>query len=185
MKFHPEYASRKHPAWNKGLTKETSYIVASIAIKAGKSLKGKSHPLSKEARERLSEIQSRYLDHCSGGFSDIGWYKVKNLNGVEFTVRGYWEENVVLKLNKDNVLWVRNHSLKYVKGEIRKTYNPDFYLPNSNAFVEVKGYYSVQAQEKMRLVLEQNDITLYFIGQYHYRDFINGRINLTELRLNH
>lgn len=179
--FHPEYASRKHPAWNKGLTKENSEILVNAAIKASKSLKGKRHPMSKETREKLSEIRSKQLDSCTAGFQDVGWYKVKNLNGVEYTVRGHWEENVANKLTNDNVLWIKNYSLKYLKDGIRKTYNPDFYLPMTNEFIEVKGYYSNKDKEKMKLVLEQNDVKIYFIDQYHYHDYINGKVNLSEL----
>lgn len=132
----------------------------------GKHIKG--HSVSQETKEKLSESRSKLLESCKAGFQDVGWYKVKNLNGDEFTVRGHWEENVANKLTNDGILWIRNHSLKYVKDGIRKTYNPDFYLPMTNEFIEVKGYYSDKDKEKMKLVLEQNDIKIYFIDQYHY-----------------
>ena len=152
-----------------------------IIQNVSKSLKGKRHSHSKETREKLSEIRSKQLDSCTAGFQNVGWYKVKNLNGVEYTVRGHWEENVANKLTNDNVLWIKNYSLKYLKDGIRKTYNPDFYLPMTNEFIEVKGYYSSKDKEKMKLVLEQNDVKIYFIDQYHYHDYINGKVNLSEL----
>lgn len=167
--------------WNKGLNKENSEILVNAAIKASKSLKGKRHFHSKETREKLSKIRSKQLDCCTAGFQDVGWYKVKNLNGVEYIVRGHWEENVANKLTNDGILWIRNHFLKYVKDGIRKTYNPDFYLPMTDEFIEVKGYYSDKDKEKMKLVLEQNDVKIYFIDQYHYQDYINGKIQLSEL----
>ena len=51
----------------------------------------------------------------------------------------------------------------------------------TNEFIEVKGYYSDKDKEKMKLVLEQNDVKIYFIDQYHYQDYINGKIQLSEL----
>ena len=147
-----------------------------------KSLKGKRHSLSKETRETLAEIRSKQLDSCKAGFQDVGWYKVKNLNGDEFTVRGHWEENVANKLTKDGILWTKNHCLKYMKDDgVKRTYNPDFYLPMMNAYVEVKGYYSDKDKLKMKLVLEQNDVKIYFIDQYHYQDYVDGKIQLSEL----
>ncbi len=143
-------------------------------IKCKTSRQGKHH--SKETRERLSEIRSCALDKCHAGFQDVKWYKVKNLNGKEYTVRGRWEENVANKLTKEHILWTKNHRLKYVKDGVKKTYNPDFYLPLTNEFIEVKGYYSDDDKEKMKLVLEQNDVKIYFIDQYHYHDYIDGKI---------
>ena len=137
----------------------------------GKHTKGHHH--TKETREKLSEIRSKYLDSCKGGFKNVGWYKVKNLSGTEFTVRGHWEENVANKLTANEINWIRNRTLKYIKDGIRKTYNPDFYLPDTNEYVEVKGYYSDKDKEKMRLVLENNPgIKIYFIGEKQYKDFV-------------
>lgn len=183
-KHHPKYGphGKGQKIWNKGLTKENSEILVNAAIKASKSLKGKRHFHSKETREKLSEIRSKQLDSCTAGFQHVGWYKVKNLNGDEFTVRGHWEENVANKLTKDGILWTKNHCLKYMKDDgVKRTYNPDFYLPMIDAYVEVKGYYSDNDKLKMKLVLEQNDVKIYFIDQYHYRDYIDGKIQLSEL----
>ena len=78
--------------WNKGLTAQTSATVKLIAEKNKTSLKGKSHPLSKETRARISKSRSLALaKRGHGGFTDIKWYDVKNLDGKTFVVRGTWE----------------------------------------------------------------------------------------------
>lgn len=140
------------------------------------------HSQSKETREKLSIARSRILDNPnSGGFKDVKWYHVSNLNGEDFVVRGHWEENVANRLNSNGVLWVRNRWLHYIRDGISRTYNPDFYLPNTNEYIEVKGYYSESDKEKMRLVLENNPgIRIYFIGQKQYQDFIDGKIILND-----
>ena len=177
-----KHGFKKRMAWNKGLTSETSTKVRQIAEKNKISQKRiLHHTHTKETREKLSEIRSKYLDSCKGGFKDVGWYKVKNLSGTEFTVRGHWEESVANKLTANGINWIRNRTLKYIKDGIRKTYNPDFYLPDTNEYVEVKGYYSDKDKEKMRLVLENNPgIRIYFIGEKQYKDFVNGKIVLND-----
>lgn len=122
------------------------------------------------------------LDSCTAGFQDVKWYKVKNLNGDVFTVRGHWEENVANKLTNDGILWIKNHTLKYITNDgVKRTYNPDFYLPSTDEYIEVKGYYSDKDKLKMRLVLEQNNVKIYFIDSNHYHDYIDGKIQLSEL----
>lgn len=177
-----EHGFKKGMAWNKGLTSETSIKVKQIAEKNKISQKGRTFHHTKETREKLSEIRSKYLDsYKGGGFKDVGWYKVKNLDGIEYTVRGHWEENVANKLTVNGINWIRNRTLKYIKNGIRKTYIPDFYLPNTNEYIEVKGYYSDEDKEKMRLVLENNPgIKIYFIGEEQYKDFVNGKIVLND-----
>jgi hypothetical protein len=68
---------------------------------------GKTHKLSKYTREKLSEIRSKQIDNF-GGFKDVGWYKVTNISGKEFTVRGTWELTIANLLNEHNILWIRN-----------------------------------------------------------------------------
>ncbi len=169
-------------SWNKGKTKETSDIVKQIAEKNKTSMLGKSHHLSKETKEKLSEIRSLAIDsNCSGGFSDVKWYKISNINNQEFTVRGTWELTIAELLNKHGILWIRNKTLKYKLNGIRKTYNPDFYLVNSNEYIEVKGYYSDKDKQKMRLVIDQNNgVRIYMIGQDIFYDFKNEKMWLNE-----
>lgn len=92
------------------------------------------------------------------GFRDIPYYKVKNIEGKEYSVRGTWELQVAEKLNELGIKWIRNHILKYRRPDESKErfYNPDFYLPDEDMFIEVKGYYSDKDKEKMQLVLEHN-----------------------------
>jgi len=168
-------------SWNKGLTAETSEIIRNIAEKNKISMKGISHKQSKETKEKLSEIRSLTLDKNNGGFQDVGWYRVNNINGVEFTVRGTWELTIAELLNKHKILWIRNQCLKYTKDGLIKTYNPDFYLPISNEYIEVKGYYSDNDKLKMKLVLEQNkNVRIYMIGQDVFQKFKNEELWLNE-----
>lgn len=157
--------------WNKGLTKETDDRIKnaannySINYKNGKfKLGGYHHTL--EARNKISKGRCKYLDSCKAGFSDVGWYKIKNLNGEEFTVRGTWERDFGNYLTDKKILWIRNKQLKYIQTDNSvHRYNPDFYLPDKDLYIEVKGYFSNKDQEKIKLVLTQHKINLKIIRE--------------------
>lgn len=104
------------------------------------------------------------------------------MDGKEYTVRGHWEENVAKRLNELSYNWVKNTWLEYHDNEgITRHYNPDFYLPDVNAYVEVKGYYSNYDKTKMKLVLRQHpEITVFFLHCQDYQDFIGGKLQLDE-----
>lgn len=169
--------------WNKGLTKETSTIIFKISLKQSLNKKGKpGKPHTKETRNKISLTRSKQIDTNHSGFSHVKWYKVKNLNGIEYTVRGHWEENVAIHLNELGILWIKNTWISYYDdNNIMHRYNPDFYIPKENIYVEVKGFYSEYDQYKMKCVLMQNkNIKIYFIGIKQYKQFINGKINFDD-----
>ena len=119
--------------------------------------KGKKH--SKESREHLSEVQSKLLEEKgNGGFLDVKYYDLKNINNEDFKVRGTWELKYGIYLNNKNILWKRKVYLKYENEGILKTYSPDFYLPETNEYIEIKGFFSDYDKEKMKLVDEYNNI---------------------------
>ena len=112
--------SKDYIPWNKGLTKETDERIKQSSetyktnFETGKfKIIGHKHTL--ETRNKLSEIRSKYLDSCKAGFSDVGWYKITNLNGEEFTVRGTWERDFGNYLTDNKILWIRNKQLKYIQ----------------------------------------------------------------------
>lgn len=163
--------SKDYIPWNKGLTKETDERVKQSSetyktnFETGKfKIIGHKHTL--ETRNKLSEIRSKYLEKCPNGFPDVGWYKIQNINGEEFTVRGTWERDFGNYLTLHKILWIRNVYLKYIKfdGSIHR-YNPDFYLPELDLYIEVKGYFSEKDKLKTKLVLEQNKINLKFVKE--------------------
>ena len=180
---------RKGSVWNKGLTKETSKSVAKLSTTLSENYKnGKYertwHHHNKETKELLSKMRSDYLASAknAGGFRDVGWYEVKNIKDEKYTVRGLWEYNVALKLNELKIYWTKNHYLNYFIDNVKKIYNPDFYLPDQNAYIEVKGYFSEKDKIKMDAVLDQNpDIKIYFMQNGPYKNFITGKIDLNEV----
>ena len=180
---------RSTSCWNKGLTKDTDERIKKQGetfhsrVENGE-IKIQGHKHSVETKEILSKKRSEYLASAenAGGFKDVGWYKIKNIKNIEYVVRGLWEYNVALKLNELNILWIRNQYLNYFVDEVKKIYNPDFYLPDSNEYIEVKGYFSDKDKIKMDAVIDQNlNVKIRFMNYKFYSNFINGNILISEI----
>lgn len=125
------------------------------------SFKGLGRKLSKEIKENLSTKRSMFLEEVgAGGFRWIKYYEIENILGKKYIVRGTWELKFGSYLNSKNILWERKHYLKYINNNIIKTYCPDFYLPTTKEYIEVKGYYSDQDKNKIKLVEDQNKLTI-------------------------
>lgn len=133
-------------AWNKGLTKENDDRVLkySVSNKGNCSFLGKTH--SDETKQKLSAIASA---NNRGGRSK--WYDVSGQR-----VQGTWERDIGQKLTELGVLWMKvRTSWRYtMDGKIRH-YTPDFFLPNEEVYLEIKGYWWGDDKRKMDIVQQQ------------------------------
>jgi hypothetical protein len=167
------------PSWNKGLTAETDERVAKTQqslrkrVDAGEFMKNRiGVPLKAATKEKLSEARSRFLNESgNGGFKNVKWYKSCDSFGNECSLRGTWERDVSLWLDRQGVLWTRKHYIKYIDDNIRRTYSPDFFVPADNLIIEVKGYYSDKDRKKMQLVKEQHpDLCIKLITKKEFKN---------------
>lgn len=111
------------------------------------------------------------------------WYKIKNLNGFKYSVFGTLELHVAEKFNELGILWMRNIPIKYMN-EYEHTYYPDFFLPELNKFVEVKGWFPDLDKIKMNNVIDQyNDIEILLIDKTIYKKFISGNLSFDQIPL--
>ena len=109
-------------------------------------------------------------------------FAIKNILGEEYKCQGTWEYNVAKKLNELGILWIRNKRMNYIQNGIKRIYNPDFYLPDTNEYIEVKGFFYDKDKIKMNLVIEQNkNKNIIFIDSNYYKDFIDGNIELKDI----
>lgn len=103
----------------------------------------------------------------TNGLIKTKWFNVFNPHlNQEVNVQGTWEKAYAEFLNESNQTWIRNRttSFKWTKGEgdITHVYYPDFYLPEKDTYVEIKGFMwksrdgRVDDELKLRLVQEQN-----------------------------
>lgn len=141
------------PAWNKGLSKETDDRVKKNSESVAKTLRQKvldgtfipSIP-GEKARQATSERQSLFN---SGGKSK--WYIVANQK-----VQGTYEKQFAECLEAESIVWTKvkthNHIFKYEKDGKLRSYAPDFFLPELNLYVEIKGFWWGNDEEKMNII---------------------------------
>jgi predicted nuclease of restriction endonuclease-like RecB superfamily len=74
-----------------------------------------------------------------------------------------WEVAMAERLDALGIKWIRNPSikLKYLTRSRRvRNYIPDFYLPDYDLYIEVKGYWTDAARHKMKSVQINNDVKI-------------------------
>lgn len=71
---------------------------------------------------------------------------------------------MAVRLDELGIKWEREGlKIPFVLDSRSRTYHPDFYLPDFDTFIEVKGYWTEAARQKMAAVLEQNEIRLIYL----------------------
>lgn len=99
------------------------------------------------------------------------WYR---FNGQ--SLQGTWELRFAKRLTELEIDWIKvRKPWRYVSGEKTKNYTPDFYLPENDTFVELKGYWWGRDKEKMELVTTQYpDRKLWIIEKKEFEKFLSG-----------
>ena len=142
-----------HAAWNKGLTKEVdprikkSSEARKLYIKEHGSLgscglTGANNVSSRpEVREKISlAMVQRYA--YPRGWAKRGWY-------AGIWCDSSWELAYVLYAQDHNIKFIRNREyFEYVWEGCKHHYTPDFYLPDIDTYLEIKGNYDQKAKAK-------------------------------------
>ena len=74
-----------------------------------------------------------------------------------------WEVACAKRLDELKIRWIRNPSIKFkytTRGRRVRNYIPDFYLPDYNVYIEVKGYWTDAAKHKMKDVQSKHPISI-------------------------
>lgn len=123
--------------------------------------KRKGWKMSDESKEKISRSRKNVLSSNKGHCKYYSLYCPFEQQRV--ILQGTWELQVALYLNENEILWTKNysqHNFNYIiPGETNKrTYYPDFYLPEFDFYLEVKSEYrpyksrSIFYSEKIDLV---------------------------------
>jgi len=83
-------------------------------------------------------------------------------------------------LDQHNIKWYYEckyfpMTIFYENKELKTSYTPDFYLPETNSFIEVKGYIKDKSKLKIEKFYELNSYNLEIL---FYKDLISLGINL-------
>ena len=90
----------------------------------------------------------------------------KTSDGSEVMMDSTWEVAMAQRLDELSVKWIRNSDLKleYVtRGRRKRKYIPDFYLPDYDLYIEVKGYWTDAARHKMKDVQKRNPVKILIV----------------------
>lgn len=133
--------------WNKG-KKQADFPSLARPAQKGKKFGSAITGHSEETKRKISEKLSI---NNKGGRAK--WYMVAGQN-----VQGTWERDIATKFEQLSIQWIKlktnKDTLKYeMNGKIR-SYTPDFYLPDYDMYVEVKGFWWGNDKEKMMIVLQ-------------------------------
>lgn len=175
QKFNPDcnrgYAEGTRVVWNKGLTKETDErIRKSIETHKQHVADGtvvyKGIKLTEEQKKKHSEIMKQaVLEHKDSYSSSnvCGRVKIQEYNGMKF--HGKWEVEVAKWLDRNNIKFFRDEitPFEYFWNGNTHLYFPDFYLPDFDIYIEVKGYETERDRCKWKsvkrlVVFKKNEI---------------------------
>ena len=136
-----------HSSWNRGLTAETDDRVArnveavkeSYASGKAKARRGQDNPSTRQ------EVKDKISESCLKKSAEGTWHVslAKNMhinyNGVD--LHGHWELGYAKYLDANNIKWRRcSDRFPYEWDGKTHYYKPDFYIVDSDTYVEIKGY---------------------------------------------
>lgn len=129
---------------------------------------------SRMSLERRRELSIEQSLRNRGGKSK--WFEVSGQK-----VQGTWERDFALKLNELNIKWIKpstnNSVFRYTLDGKERSYAPDFFLPEYNVYLELKGYWWGNDREKMNAVIKQHsDKNIIIIERDKYKKFLDGEL---------
>lgn len=147
--------------WSKGLTKKSHSSIARLATTLSKSMKGHpghpGRPHTAKTRQKMSQLAS---ERVSSNRYHAKWYEVINpSDGTVVKVQGTWEKRFAEWLNEKKMKWTRPRAPIFWKkpgDPVMHAYHPDFYLCDTDLYVEIKGCIWHDVAVKLASVVEQN-----------------------------
>lgn len=109
-------------------------------------LKQTGKPLSEEHKASIAKSVYKKIENDSWHLS-FSKSRTHEYKGVKF--HGLWEVKFAMNLDDKNVEWRRpTEKFQYTfEGKIRN-YTPDFWIPEMNSYIEIKGYTTPKDEAK-------------------------------------
>ena len=135
-KKRPNFSGKNHPFFGKKRPEHSK------RMEGNQHLKG--HKMSEEARRKMSE---NHADNSGRKNAQYGKPTPhgKHIKYRDIWMRSTWEAKYAKYLDENNIDW-QYESKTFDLGE--STYTPDFYLPEKDLYIEIKGYWRGKAKEK-------------------------------------
>lgn len=138
--------------------------IEDVCVICGETFKKKRNKHTKTCNNGVCRSQCRSQSLKGNPSGKKGGYRPRNIqtyNGQTFDSK--WEVVFAQRLDNLNITWERNitRGFTYVDTSGReRRYFPDFYLLESDTYIEIKGYASPATQHKMSDAVRRNGIKL-------------------------
>lgn len=138
-------AAKTRKVWNRGLSKKDNIVIQKHAANLRNRYKNKelipTWTNLKHTKEQKDRISNTIKNKIKEGTWHYSFSKTRThvYNGINFY--GMWELQYAKWLDKNKINWYRpNETFSYMFENVEHQYKPDFYLIDSEEFVEIKGY---------------------------------------------
>lgn len=137
------------PSWNSGLAGKNDPR-CKISEKNKDNLVGIAKSRTSEwYKENGKKISASISKKVSAGKWHTSLAKNMHIDYYGIDLHGTWELKYALYLDAHNIKWVRNkETFEYEYSNKIRRYTPDFYLTESNEYVEIKGYKTKKDEAK-------------------------------------
>ena len=108
--------------------------------KLGRTWRGKTLPT--QMKEKISEGMQRAVRLYPNSYSSSNVNgRVKKVIYKDIILDSQWEADFAIWLDEKQIIWERpSKGFEYIYEDKKHIYYPDFYLPQLDIYVEVKGY---------------------------------------------
>lgn len=168
-KGYPKYCSKKCMYKNR---KNMKYPSISKAHKEAIRESNRKRIVTKKTRLKISESNKKCIrkKHTEATKRKMSLSRIKILNKVGFKNKNYkynnkkfrsaWEVKVAKWLDVNKIKW--KYETKECRFKLRsgKYYMIDFYLPELNKYIEVKGWWGDHSKDKFKQAAKQLDICI-------------------------
>jgi hypothetical protein len=126
-----------NPNYKNGKTNNNKCLICNTHISKGSNycIKCAGKRTSKRQKGRNNPMFGKNANHGNGSYYNNIWF------------RSSWEVAYAKYLNKQDITWLYE-SKTFDLG--KTTYTPDFYLPEIDTYIEIKGWWRGDAKEKFR-----------------------------------
>ena len=155
-------------AWNAGLTKDSDEKVKKYAetyklnhLKGlHKDVSGKNNPMTKE--ENKKKVSDTINKKVKEGKWHTSLAKNMHINYKGVDLHGTWELAYAKYLDSNNIKWSRpTERFEYKYNDTLRHYTPDFYLIDSDTYIEIKGYKTSKDMAKWDQFPKEKKLKIY------------------------
>lgn len=149
-------------------------------LKISKVWKGRKH--SEESRRKISEGMQKVVRLHPDSYSSSNVNgRVKKVEYKGVLLDSQWEVDLAIWLDQNGIIWERpNKGFEYDYKGKKHIYYPDFYLPQLNIYVEVKGYKREKDEYKWKalnnlIVVKRKEIEDIHLNKFNLLSILNKK----------